>query len=617
MTTRNLNAVTLVRVSTKKQGGEDRFGMEAQRTSNARIVAEHCFTVRKTVEYSDVSGDAVMFTPEMQELQEFLRTPAMKGGNLVAKELSRLLRPNFNSYPLLQVFVEQRISIHLPQYVLQLWTPEGRMLAGVMCANDFNEAERIRDRCMGGREESRRLGYCAAGGRTVPTGVTWDVKTKTWGYDDIYAPKVAKAFEMVANGETNFQHIIDTLQLYLRPDHGTAKLATPTALRRLLENPLFIGERVWDKKFDMSVPKESLLYMGKDGKLHKRNRPMIAREPHETYRIRVINPGLVRREVFEKVQTILRAKSDKVHQSHMLHQDKEKFAYRGLLFCAECGQPLYTVYTSGHAYYRCRDHFVRRGGTFKCASRGIRRDLIEAEIECVLSREFTKTRFLSLLLQKQLASESRAEVARRRKRLMAQHDALDAKRARVIEFALDGTISKADRDRRLKVVDDDLQLNQQALAALVESPMPTQREWNELMRPFRRGFAGLPVEEKRRMVAERFQEIKVRDGKVVSLYLLTGETKAVAELPAVSREHTNCHTCGQVLSENDLDYNLKCEVDASWRFCQTCLDSPRERAERQYRLYGYERIPQVSSVSDSSLRLWPLRFTPMDSKKSV
>lgn len=133
--------------------------------------------------------------------------------------------------------------------------------------------------------------------------------------------------------------------------------------------------------------------------------------------------------------------------------------------------------------------------------------------------------------------------------------------------------------------------------------MPTYREWQELMRPFRRGFAGLPIEEKRRLVADRFQEIKVRDGKVVSLYLLTGETRVASDLPAVSRDQTKCRTCGQALSQDDLDYNLKCGVEVSRRFCQSCLDSPRERAERQYPLYGHERIQPVGSFSDSSLRL--------------
>jgi hypothetical protein len=124
------------------------------------------------------------------------------------------------------------------------------------------------------------------------------------------------------------------------------------------------GERVWDKKFDLSVPRETLICVGKDNKLHKENRPLIARDPHEVY-VRRVMPGLVPTETFVKVQMILRAKSDKVHQCHALHSDRPKFTYRGLLFCGECRQPIYTVGTQDYerGYYRCRDQFPRRGGT--------------------------------------------------------------------------------------------------------------------------------------------------------------------------------------------------------------------------------------------------------------
>jgi hypothetical protein len=67
-------------------------------------------------------------------------------------------------------------------------------------------------------------------------------------------------------------------------------LANPTSLRRLLENRLFIGEKIWDKRFDLSTPKEKLVYLGRDNKFHKRNRRLIPREPHEIYVRQVITP---------------------------------------------------------------------------------------------------------------------------------------------------------------------------------------------------------------------------------------------------------------------------------------------------------------------------------------
>jgi hypothetical protein len=55
--------------------------------------------------------------------------------------------------------------------------------------------------------------------------------------------------------------------LRVRPSgKNTGNLANPTSLRRLLENRLFIGEKIWDKRFDLSTPKEKLVYLGRDNK---------------------------------------------------------------------------------------------------------------------------------------------------------------------------------------------------------------------------------------------------------------------------------------------------------------------------------------------------------------
>jgi DNA invertase Pin-like site-specific DNA recombinase len=597
MAYQNPNAATVVRVSTDKQGSPDHFGMDAQRAFNAQEVAREGLTVLHAMEYKDVSGDAVMYTREMQELQAFLRTPKMKNGHLVVKELSRLLRPDFNSYHLLQVFVDQRITIHTLGHKLELWTPQGRMLVGLLCPVDFNEAERIRERCMGGREEMRKVGLCASGSKTRPTGTTYDPKTKKWGYDDVYAPKLREAGCMVLDGETNWQHIIDKLQFRLR---GSSRLATPTALCRLLSNPIFMGWRVWDQKTDMSVPRHAVMYVAEDGTVRRKKRPMIPREPDEIIRVQVITPGLFSPEEFEKIQAIVRAKSDAVHQLHALHRDRPKPTYNGLISCADCGQPLYPVYSS-HRYFRCRDHNKHRGGTGRCTAPSMRMERLEAELDRFFSVEFTRTHFLTRLMQEHDGRENRKAMAQRRKQLDARQKVLSAKRERIIDAQLDGTITKPDRDRRLKIVDDEMKSNRQAIAELVETPLPTYAEWQRLFRPFMRGFKGLPVEEKRRLIMSRFQQIKVKDYRVVSLYLLTGEAAVVRDLPARSEE--KCHTCACVLTADDLSYNQECGVDVSWRFCRSCLDSsPKERAAREYRSYGYDPIPQDSTFCNSSLR---------------
>ncbi len=400
---------------------------------------------------------------------------------------------------------------------------------------------------------------------TLLTGWTWDVRTKQFGHDPIYAPKVLKAARMVLDGvTTNYQRIIDTLQFCFRPAKpgDVPKLATPTGLRRLLQNRMLMGERVIDKKHDLTVPKEQLRYIGKDGKLHRRKRPLVAREPHEVYIQKV--PPLISRKDFEQLQLILRAKSDKRHQSHALHEHREQFTYRGLLFCAECERPMYTrTERKGRAYYRCRDGVGRRGGTHTCkaSANSMQKARLEAELDRVFSREFGQGHFvLQELKERSLKSDKaikqrRQKVNSEQKKLDSEQKKLESKRTRAIDAEIEGFITKEDRDRRVKVIDADLDTIRREREKLAHSngPLPTEAEWQRMFRPFKT-FRQLSTEEKRQLVSSRFQEIKVQDYRVVSLYLLTGEAVAPKPLSAfrVENDPTRCRLCSLPLLDSEI-----------------------------------------------------------------
>ncbi len=62
------NAIELIRVSTEQQAGEDRAGVPAQREVNRRTAKAYGLRIVKSVEIVDVSGAAVLGSPEMREL---------------------------------------------------------------------------------------------------------------------------------------------------------------------------------------------------------------------------------------------------------------------------------------------------------------------------------------------------------------------------------------------------------------------------------------------------------------------------------------------------------------------------------------------------------------------
>jgi DNA invertase Pin-like site-specific DNA recombinase len=83
--------IELIRVSTAEQAGDDRASIPAQRAVNRQTAARHGLEIVRTVEISDVSGAAVLKSPEMQELLTAIQSPNIDG--VVAREFSRLMRP--------------------------------------------------------------------------------------------------------------------------------------------------------------------------------------------------------------------------------------------------------------------------------------------------------------------------------------------------------------------------------------------------------------------------------------------------------------------------------------------------------------------------------------------
>ena len=109
-----IKAVGLIRVSTARQADEDHFGVEAQQAAIERLARQYDLDIVEIISYSDVSGDAVLYAPEMQHLLHLIRRPEIAA--VVAREFSRLVRPtDFSDWVLLQSFVDAHISLYIAE----------------------------------------------------------------------------------------------------------------------------------------------------------------------------------------------------------------------------------------------------------------------------------------------------------------------------------------------------------------------------------------------------------------------------------------------------------------------------------------------------------------------
>jgi DNA invertase Pin-like site-specific DNA recombinase len=113
------SVIELIRVSTEQQAGEDRAGIPAQREINRRTARAYGLTIVKSIEIVDVSGTAVLSSPQMQELLRLMEAPEIHG--VITKEFSRLMRPEkFTDYALLQQFIDTRTVLYLPDGPIDL-----------------------------------------------------------------------------------------------------------------------------------------------------------------------------------------------------------------------------------------------------------------------------------------------------------------------------------------------------------------------------------------------------------------------------------------------------------------------------------------------------------------
>jgi DNA invertase Pin-like site-specific DNA recombinase len=149
----NKRVIELVRVSTESQAGEDRAGIPAQRSANQRTAAQHGLQIIRTIQLSDVSGAAVLRTPEMQDLLQLIESPEIHG--VVTKEFSRLMRPeNFSDYALLQAFVDTKTILYLPDGPIDLGSKSGRLMGTIRAAIAGLERTEILERSWLARKRS-------------------------------------------------------------------------------------------------------------------------------------------------------------------------------------------------------------------------------------------------------------------------------------------------------------------------------------------------------------------------------------------------------------------------------------------------------------------------------
>ena len=274
----------LLRTSTESQAAADRAGIPAQKAANRRTAAQHNLEIVRTIAMTDVSGAAVLRSPEMHELLRLIESPEIHG--VVAKEFSRLMRPeNFADYALLQAFADTATVLYLPEGPIDFRSKSGRLLGTIRAAMAGNERTELLERVWAAKEEKRRAGAHPQSSVTLPFAVGYDRGNGRWYFKD-ESEKVVEAFRCVLGGQTSYTEV------------GRKVGIEPFNLRNILRNPIYTGWRVYSQRRD---PSPKALRATHDGR--QADRPKIQREPDDVIRVKVLEP-LVGEEDFCRVQRI-------------------------------------------------------------------------------------------------------------------------------------------------------------------------------------------------------------------------------------------------------------------------------------------------------------------------
>lgn len=463
-----MKALELIRVSTAGQAADDRASIPAQRAINRRTAAAYGLTIVRSIEIADVSGAAVLFAPEIQELIELMNDSEIHG--VVTREFSRLMRPeNFSDYALLQAFADSNTVLYLPEGPIDFASKTGRLMGTIRAAIAGMERTEILERIWNAKEEKRKAGGFGQSRVCLPFGVDYQ---DGWSYT-ADAERVREAFRLVLAGNTSYFSVARSLGFQ------------PQTLKVILRNPVYTGWRVIDKKRDLSPAGKYPTRNGRQG-----DRRKIARKPEEVIRVKVLEP-LISESDFNRVQAILDLKKAKSWRH--IEGFEHRFTYNGFLICL-CGSAIYTKFRRDD-YYICRD---------RCGAKYMRRDRLDPYLDLMFTKRLTKESFL----RSQMRAVKKQSNGVDRERVKSQIDALTTRRQRVLDSYFEGVITASERDSRLAEIEKD----KQVASSLLARHQP-QFDVARLAQAFRAfvAFDELKRDQKRRILNTLTPEIMVKD----------------------------------------------------------------------------------------------------------
>jgi DNA invertase Pin-like site-specific DNA recombinase len=431
-----LRAARWVRVSTEEQGKEGHAGVARQIDTTNRIIAARGYDLVESFTVVDVGGSSVEQSPEFQRLLCLIKSGVQV---VCVSEISRLIRPDsLQSLAVLDIFARHHCLIIAGDMTIDFSNPEGFLTGGLHALMAGHEKMALLRKVTAAKEINRRRGFLASSYKTLPLGVSYDKATRKFFYNDDIC-RVVEAYMLLDEKRCSLSEI------------GRRIGVTPTTVKNLLQNEIFIGYRVYKDKRDLSVKR-----MGSNGR--QGWRPKLRRSPEEIIRIRVIEEPAISPERFARVQNTLVTRRFNYTETH---QHRHVNLGTGVAHCF-CGEPLQVVANGkprkdgskpATGYYCCKSHHPVYGKKLqKCGNTWVRREGLDALIVAFCQRILANEQVLSSIIKSSVSHQT--EVVRPFP-VQSKADAiskLEARDARLIQMCSMQTITIQElREQRAKL----------------------------------------------------------------------------------------------------------------------------------------------------------------------
>jgi len=274
-------------------------------------------------------------------------------------------------------------------------TPQGKFMLNIAFGQSKYFVDNLSENTKRGLRQKLRRGEMPG---YAPLGYLNDLRTHTMIKDPERFRLVKKIFELYSTGNYSLKDLRDKIfdiGLLTRNE----KMLSVSMVQSILKNPFYYGMFRYNGE----------LWQGK-------HEPMIAKK------------------LFDKCQKVL---SDR---SRPQKRKIKEFAFRGLLFCGECGCAITSETQKGHNYYRCTK---KRG---KCSQGYIREEVLADQINKQIQKvslppSWADKMIAELEKDKEQEAKDGAVFAQN---LKSQIKGLGDKLDTLLDAHLDGTITKAE-----------------------------------------------------------------------------------------------------------------------------------------------------------------------------